>query len=90
MTTFVKDPDATLDFAWDWSSWLASGETISDQTVTVPSGLTTAVAVSQSSGVVTVWLSGGTVGESYAVACLVTTSDARIDERTMTIKVRDR
>ena len=55
--TFLKDPDATLDYAFDWSGWLQSGETISSYAITVDSGITKE-SDSQSSGVVTVWLSG--------------------------------
>jgi hypothetical protein len=88
---FTKDPDAVLDFAFDWSSWLATGETISSHTVTVETGITKD-SDSESSGVVTVWLSGGSVGERYDVECEITTntSPSRKDERTMIIKVEER
>jgi len=39
---------------------------------------------------VTVWLSGGTAGINYKVACLITTAAGRTDERTIWIKVVDR
>ncbi len=39
---------------------------------------------------VTVWLSGGTAGTSYSVACRIVTSSARTDERTINIKVTER
>ena len=86
---FVKDPDAVLDYAFDWSDWLATGETISSHTITVTSGITKD-SDSESSGVVTVWLSGGTAGEDYDVACKIVTSASRTDERTMTIRVKNR
>jgi len=96
--TFLKDPDATLDYQWDWAAstnstgdtdWLASGETISSFTLTVPTGISVSTS-SESSGAVTVYLSGGTAGSDYDVACKITTSVGRIDERTITLKVRDR
>lgn len=89
MSIFKKDPDAVLDYAFDWSSWLATGETISSHTVTVSSGLTKD-SDSESSGIVTVWLSGGTAGTWYTVACEIVTSAARTDERTMRIQVQNR
>ena len=89
MKYFKKDPDATLDFSFDWSDWLESSETISSYTVTVDSGITKD-SDSQASGIVTVWLKGGTAGQSYSVACKITTSDSRIDERTIEIFVTDR
>jgi hypothetical protein len=86
---FTKDPDAELDYGFNWSDWLATGETISSHTVTVETGLTKD-SDSESSGVVTVWLSGGTAGEDYSVECEIVTSASRTDERTMTIRVKNR
>lgn len=89
MTQYLKDPDAILDYVFDWSPYLEAGETITDKTVTVDAGLTLdSHSVDDSS--VTVWLSGGTVRTTYKVACLITTSAGRTDERTMTIKVVNR
>lgn len=87
--TYVKDPKAVLDYAFDWTDWLADGETISSYVVEVETGLTedsNGVLL----GVVTVWLSGGTAGETYKVACTITTSEGRIDERTIEIDVQNR
>ena len=86
---FQKDPDATLDYAFDWAAWLDEGETITNHTVTVPAGITLD-SNAEASGVVTAWLSGGTAGDSYEVACQITTSAGRTDERTMQIRVRER
>jgi len=87
--TFIKDPDAVLDYYFDWTDWLDDGETISSRTVTVQSGLTKA-SDAESGGIVVAWLSGGTVGTTYTVACKVVTSDGRTDERSMHIKVQQR
>jgi hypothetical protein len=96
--TFVKDPDAVLDFRWDWraltngtgsSDWLADGETISSYTVTVPSGITLD-SDSEADGAVTAWLSGGVAGEDYDVTCSIVTSAGREDDRTITIRVKER
>lgn len=89
MTTFTKDPSAVLDYAFDWSDWLATGETISSHVITVDTGLTKD-SDSEALGVVTVWLSGGTAGKNYKVACLIETSAGRTDERTIWIKVVER
>jgi hypothetical protein len=98
--TFIKDPDAVLDYKFDWaastnatgdSDWLASGETISTATVTVSSGLTKdSDSITDTNTTVTVWLSGGTAGNIYTVACKVVTSGSRTDERTITIEVANR
>jgi len=87
--SFTKDPDANLDYVFDWSSWLETGETISSHTITVDTGLTKGLD-SELSGQVVVWLSGGTIGETYQVACEITTSLGRIDERTVEINIQNR
>lgn len=88
---FVKDPDATLKYKFDWSSWLAMGETISSQVITAETGITAdSGTITDSSTTVTVELSGGTAGNYYDVACKITTSDSQIDERTIKIQCRHR
>jgi len=85
----IKDPSAVLDWMFDWSDWLASGETITDHTITADTGITVDSSA-ESDGKVTVWLSGGTAGINYKVACLIVTSAGRTDERTIWIKVVNR
>lgn len=91
---FLKDPSAILDYGFDWEGdspgpYLVSGETIIAYTITVDEGLTLD-SDSESSGFVTVWLSGGTVRTSYTVACKITTSLGRTDERSIEIFVDNR
>ena len=86
---YTKDCDAVLDYAYDWSSWLATGETISSHTVVAPSGLTVDSS-SESNGVVTAWLSGGTTGTIYNVSCKIVTSAGRTDARRIRIQVKCR
>ena len=85
----LKDPSAVLDYVFDWTEWLATGETITDHTITADTGITVD-SWTEDDGKVTVWLSGGTAGINYKVACLITTSAGRTDERTIWIKVTDR
>jgi len=85
----LKDPSAVLDYVFDWTGWLATGETITDHTITADTGITVDSSA-ESDGKVTVWLSGGTAGENYKVACLITTTAGRTDERTIWIKVVER
>jgi len=86
---YTKDPSAILDWAFDWTDWLAAAETITDHTITADTGITVGSST-KDTGVVTVWLSGGTAGINYKVACKITTSAGRTDERTIWIKVTDR
>ena len=85
----LKDPSAVLDYVFDWTEWLATGETITDHTITADTGITVDSST-ESDGKVIVWLSGGTAGINYKVACLITTSAGRTDERTIWIKVVNR
>jgi len=85
----LKDPSAVLDYVFDWTEWLATGETITDHTITADTGITVDSST-ELDGKVTVWLSGGTAGINYKVACKITTSAGRTDERTFWIKVTDR
>jgi hypothetical protein len=85
----VKDPSAILDYDFDWNRYLDVGETIVSHSITVESGLTF-MSSSEDAGIVKVWVSGGTHGVNYDVACLVTTSVGRTDERTRQVKVRNR
>lgn len=98
--TFIKDPDAVLDYVFDWrglthgvegaeSDWLAEGETITSHTVTVSSGITLD-SDSEADGAVTVWISGGSAGQTYLVTCSIETSQGRDDDRTMKFVVKER
>lgn len=89
MSIWVKDPEAVVDFAFDWSTWLASGDTIDTFTVTVPSGITLDSS-SEASGVVTAWISGGTAGTTYIVECKIVTTQGRTDERSRPLDVFER
>jgi len=84
--SYTMDPNAILDFAFDWSDWLATSETISTRTVTTSSGITESSTDTESSGVVTVWLSSPTVEQTHSVACKIITNAGRTDERTIYIK----
>ncbi len=87
-TTFSKDPQATLDYVWDWSAWLGD-DTIATHAVVAATGLTVA-STSTSAGKVTAWISGGTDRQEYAVTCTITTTGGRTDERTSRFQVNSR
>ena len=89
MTTFIKDPDAVLDYSVDWSKWLAGDQiqtsawSVSDPTLEAADDANTGTRT-------TVWLSGGTVNQSYTVTNRITTSEGRTDDRSFVIQVQDR
>ena len=89
MQQFLKDPDAVLDYGVDWSSWLQTAEAISSHTVTVDTGITKD-SDSETDGIVTVWLSGGTVGETYEITVRIITDAGRTDDRTFSVLLVER
>jgi len=93
MSMILKDPEAVLDYAWNWANWLDTSttpnESIIAHTITVPSGLTLESSTA-ASGIVTAWISGGTVGTTYRVECLIVTTAGRTDERSLWITVQER
>lgn len=85
----VKDPDAVLQYTFDWTAWLTGSETLTDATVTADTGLDVS-AVTNDTTAVTFTLSGGTVGERYKVVCHITTSAGQQNDDTLVVDVRDR
>jgi hypothetical protein len=75
------------------------GATISSATWTVPSGITkdsdntNAVSIKgvsyDANTVATIWLSSGTDGEDYTLACRIVTSDSRTLDKAIIIPCRD-
>ena len=72
---------------------ITSTMTASSTGITIDSDDTGAVTVQGvtygASTVASAWLSGGTAGEDYTITNLITTSDSRTLEKTVTVKVRD-
>jgi hypothetical protein len=91
VASFIKDPDAVLDYKWDWAydGWLAEDETILTSTIIAETGVTVDDDTNDDT-TATVWLSGGSVGETYTVTNRITTNQGRTDDRTMKIFIRQR
>ena len=89
LSHFIKDPDAILDYVWDWSAWLGE-DTISSHVVTADEGLTVETST-VADGRVTVWLSGGTVRrQTYPVTVSIVTAAGREDDRTSHFRIMER
>jgi hypothetical protein len=87
----VKDPADNLDYSIDWRDQLAladAADTIAGVVWTVPPGLTAGLQI-EAGGVATTWLSGGTAGAEYVVACRITTAAGRVIERSARLPVRE-
>lgn len=85
----IKDPQSVLDYAVDWSTWLASGDTITSSSWSV-SGPDSALVIDTDTNdttSATVWLSAGTLSKTYSVVNRVVTDQGRTDDRTIRITV---
>jgi hypothetical protein len=84
---YEKDPEEVLDYGFDYSGWMPSGDSILNSTWTVDAGLTSAsptISGTQTSIV----LSGGTLDTTYEVKNkIVTTPGGRTAVRRVSITV---
>jgi hypothetical protein len=87
-STFTKDEVSRLDYTFDWTNWLSSGDGISSVEFNVPNGLQW-VTQGFTGKTATVWLQGGTEGETYNVDCIITTTSqpSRIAKRTISVSI---
>lgn len=90
-TNYTKDPQAKLDYGWDWSAWLGT-DTISTSTWTVdPAGPVLSNATHDGTKT-TVWIAGGVSGSTYTLTnhVLTNSTPAREDDRSFKLKVKER
>lgn len=84
-----KDPDSIIDYGIDWSSWLASGETLSTSIWVIPGDLTGSGETFTTTET-KVFLSGGVVGTTYTLTNRITTNGGRTEDRSMLIKCQEK
>lgn len=93
-----KDPSDYLDFQLDWTARLAKvNDTVSVSAWTVE-GDDSALLIGAAGGYVptftplttTVWLSAGTAGCTYTITNTMTTTNGRVFQRSVELRVRDR
>ena len=86
---YEHSPLAKLDYGFNWSSWLVSGETITASEWDVDAGLTPTTP--QINGATTsVFVEGGVAGTSYNLINSITTSVGRKDSRTIKVHCKNR
>jgi len=89
-TSFKKDPNAVLDYTFDWSAWLAPlVDTISTVTWLPDVGLTVGSS-SHTTTTATAFISGGVVDTSMNLTCRILTTGGRTDDRTIVLKIVNR
>ncbi len=87
-------PGARLDYLFDWSPQLATGDTIASKAVTiettsamtVDAGTIIAVGGVAAMGVVA-WATGGVLGDTARILCTVTTAAGRVDTLALDLTV---
>jgi hypothetical protein len=92
--TIKKDPNATLDYPFDWSKWLANvSDTISTVTFLITDTSATPItktAQSFTAVTATAWIAGGTAGTAASLTCRITTAGGRTEDRTIVLKIVER
>lgn len=88
MIIYLKDPNATKDYGWDWSAFLG-GDTILTSVWTSSSVNITLSAGSNTATTTTIWLSGGTLTGNYLITNRITTAAGRIDDRTFRVIIKE-
>lgn len=91
-----KDPDAILDYPFDWSKWLAVvNDTIASVTWIIDASLAK-VSSSFTSTVATIFVSGGVLAVAPAsynvvpITCRIVTAGGRTEDRTITLRIKPR
>ena len=80
---YKKDPNATLDYSFDWGPYLTPlADTITLVEWVLSTGLTK-VSQSNTTTTATVFVSGGVLDETETLTCRITTAGGRIDDRTI-------
>ena len=82
-----KDPDEVLDYEIDWSGRLATGDTIATSTWIVPTGITKNSDTYTTTKSI-IWLSGGTIGETYVFTCRITTAANRTHDQSVKLQIK--
>ena len=78
---YKKDPNATLDYSFDWSPYLSPiADTITTVEWVLSTGLTK-VSESFTTTSATVFVLGGIEDEVETITCRITTAGGRIDDR---------
>lgn len=90
-----KDPDSTVDYKADWTSWLGL-DTISTSVWLIDGVQATSVngleidQTSDTSLTATVWLTGGTEHGVYNITSRITTTGGRIADASFLLTIKEK
>lgn len=89
---YKHDPEAVLDYSFDWNSWLSAEEKISSYEIEATDPLVVSSTL-QTEGFCSAWIAVNplaTVPACGRVTCTITTTYGRTDARSMQLEVQDR
>lgn len=93
--TYIKDPEATLDYGVDWTQWLGGDEIVESTWRVAPVAtpgqhleILATVAPTVTGKTTKVWVHRGVLGQVYELVNRVATLGGRTDERTLRINIR--
>ena len=90
MAKFKKDPNATLDYRFDWTDYLTPvSDVIANVTWVLDTGLTL-VSSTNTAMTATAFISGGTIGDELLLTCRIVTTGGRTDDRSITLLIVSR
>ena len=87
MKILNKDPDAIIDYVFDWTEWL-NGDVISTSTF-ILSGCTN-VLDTKTDNTTTIWLSGGTNNLTHSITNRISTIGGRTEDRTLLLNILEK
>jgi hypothetical protein len=98
LTFKLKDPDAILDYGFNWQAeedpYLEQGDSIATSTwsVAAPDNNLTigSSSIDTTQTITIVWISAGTLGVVYTLTNQITTAAGRTDNRSMFIEIKQR
>lgn len=84
---YTKDPNDTIDYVFNWKPEL-DGDTISSSSFVLPDGLTS-VSTSNTTTTATIFVSGGSEGQTYRITNRIVTAGGRTRDRTINVLVME-
>jgi len=84
----TKAPNSKLDYSIDWTDWLGSGDSIATSTWDTPEGITV-VEENSDASYATIWLEGGTLGESYEFNNTIISDRGRKESQSLVVVVNE-
>jgi len=86
--SFLKQPADNLDYDFDFSEWLATGDTIVSSVVVAEVGITLGTKIETTTNVKQ-FVRGGVSGQDYKVSCTITTANGLDKQVDILIVVRE-